>query len=281
MIAKPRFNHPKIFKANLLLHAHLSREKVTPTLKADQNAILKRAIQLVDGMLEIATMKNWLQTVMHLIDLEQYLTQGIWFKDPPFLQLPHLTEQEIKHILTGKHAVRSMHDYLELDPEKRKGLVNLSEEEKAEVNKVCQMMPNMGIEITIGVEDEEQIAEGDIMTVTIKLTRKNVKEGDTCDLVYAPHFPYPKAERWYCIVGDSKMNHLHAFTRITSQERVVEEKLQLQAPPSAGTYQLEIFVKSDSYVGLDLRAIAKVFFFLFNIPLTLLLQVYTNSFFVV
>jgi len=38
----------------------------------------------------------------------------------------------------------------------------------------------------------------------------------------------------------------------------VEQKLQLQAPPKAGTYQLDIFVKSDSYIGMDLRAVAKV-----------------------
>lgn len=255
--AKPRFNHPAIVKANLLLHAHLLREKLSPHLKSDLNLMLKKAIQLVDGMIEIATIKNWLQTVIHLIDMEQFLTQALWFKDPPFLQLPHFTETEVRHIISGKTAVRSMHQYVDMDPEKRKGLVNMSEEEKAEVNLVCEMLPNMEIAITIGVDDEEEIAEGDIMTVTIKLTRKNVKEGDTCDLVYAPHFPYPKAERWYCVVGDTKMNHLHAFGKITSQEKVAELKLQLQAPPRAGTYQLEIFVKSDSYIGLDLRAIAK------------------------
>ena len=220
--------------------------------------MLKKSIQLVDGMLEISVMKAWLQTTLNLIELQQYLTQSLWIKDPPFLMLPHFTENEVKHIISGKNAIRSMHQFVGMDAEQRKGMVNFSEEEKAEVNYVCEKLPNLELAITICVEDEDIIAEGDIMTVSIKLTRKNVKEGDTCDLVYAPHFPYPKAERWYCIVGDTKMNHLHAFSKITSQERVVEQKLQLQAPPRAGTYQLEIFVKSDSYVGLDLRAIAKV-----------------------
>ena len=56
------------------------------------------------------------------------------------------------------------------------------------------------------------------------------------------------------------MNHLHSFAKMTSQEHVFEQKLQLQAPPKAGTYQLDIFVKSDSYIGMDLRAVAKVRF---------------------
>jgi len=96
------------------------------------------------------------------------------------------------------------------------------------------------------------------MTVTIKMTRKNVKEGETCDLVYAPEFPFPKPERWFILVGDIKMNHLHSFVKVTSQERVVEEKLRLQAPPKAGTYQLDVFVKSDSYLGMDMRQTLKV-----------------------
>ena len=258
MMAKPKFNHPAIAKANLLLHAHFLREKLSPTLQSDLNAMLKKVIQLVDGMLEISVVKAWLQTSLNLMEMQQFLTQGLWFKDPPFLQLPHLTEAEVKHIVTGKSAVRSMHQYIALEPAERKGLAGLSEEDRAEVNKVLEMMPNMELEISIGVDDEEFIAEGDIMTVTVKLTRKNVKEGDTCDLVYAPRFPYPKMERWYCLVGDTKMNHLHAFSKMTSQERVAEQKLQLQAPAKAGTYQLDIFVKSDSYVGMDLRAVAKV-----------------------
>ncbi|KAF1794406.1 hypothetical protein JG687_00003250 [Phytophthora cactorum] len=269
MMAKPKYNHPAIAKANLLLHAHFLREKLSPTLQGDLNMMLKKAIQLVDGMLEISVMKSWLQTTLNLMEMQQFLTQGLWFKDPPFLQLPHLTEAEVKHIVTGKNAVRSMHQYLAMKPEERKGLSGLSEEDRQEVTTVLDMMPHMELQISIGVEDEEFIAEGDIMTVTVKLTRKNVKEGDTCDLVYAPRFPYPKMERWYCIVGDVKMNHLHAFAKMTSQERVVEQKLQLQAPPKAGTYQLDIFVKSDSYVGMDLRAVAK-----FNVAPAATLPVY-------
>ncbi|KAE8905992.1 hypothetical protein PF005_g494 [Phytophthora fragariae] len=269
IMAKPKFNHPAIAKANLLLHAHFLREKLSATLQGDLHAMLKKAIQLVDGMLEISVVKSWLQTTLNLMEMQQFLTQGLWFKDPPFLQLPHLTEAEVKHIVTGKNAVRSMHQYIAMKPEERKGLSGLSEEDRAEVNTVLEMMPHMELQITIGVEDEEFIAEGDIMTVTVKLTRKNVKEGDTCDLVYAPRFPYPKMERWYCVVGDVKMNHLHAFAKMTSQERVVEQKLQLQAPPKAGTYQLDIFVKSDSYIGMDLRAVAK-----FNVAPAATLPVY-------
>ncbi|CCI50662.1 unnamed protein product [Albugo candida] len=254
---KPKYNHPAIMKANVLLHAHLLREPLPAPLQSDLNSMLKRISHFVDGMLEISVMKSWLQTTLNLIELQQYLTQALWLKDSPFLQLPHFTEAEVKHVFSGKKAVRSMHQYLDLKPEERKGMSNFTEEQRKEADRVCDQLPSPEVKVTLGVEDEQEIAEGDIMTVTVELTRKNVKENETCDLVYAPRFPYPKAERWYCVVGDAKLDHLHAFDKLTAQDRVCTMKLQLPAPATAGSYQLEVFVKCDSYIGLDLRAVVK------------------------
>ncbi|KAF0732453.1 hypothetical protein Ae201684P_014650 [Aphanomyces euteiches] len=252
-IVKARFNHPVIAKANLLLHAHLTRKTLSPTLRADLNAMLKQSIHLIDGIVEICVSKGWLQTIINAIEFEQHISQALWIKDSSLLQLPHFTEAEVKAAVVGKNAVRSLAQFIELPEDDRKGMAKMSEEEKAEVNRVCSILPNVDMEVTVEVEDEDQIAEGDIMTVTVKLTRKNVPEGETIDLVYAPGFPFPKSERWFVLVGDARMNHLHAFAKVTSQERVVEEKLRLQAPPKAGTYQLDVWLKSDSYLGLDQR----------------------------
>ncbi|KAF0718470.1 Aste57867_1674 [Aphanomyces stellatus] len=252
-IVKARFNHPIIAKANLLLHAHLTRKTLSPTLRADLNAMLKQSIHLIDGIVEICVSKGWLQTIINAIEFEQHISQALWIKDSSLLQLPHFTENEVKAAIVGKNAIRSLAQFIELPEDERKGMAKMSEDEKAEVNRVCTILPNVEMELTVEVEDEEQIAEGDIMTVTVKLTRKNVPEDETCDLVYAPGFPFPKSERWFVLVGDSRMNHLHAFAKITTQDRVVEEKLRLQAPPKAGTYQLDVWLKSDSYLGLDQR----------------------------
>ncbi|KDO30917.1 hypothetical protein SPRG_04820 [Saprolegnia parasitica CBS 223.65] len=252
-MAKARFNHPGIAKSNLLLHAHLLRKPLSAALQTDLNTMLKKAMHLIDGMMEICVSKGWLQTIVNVIEFEQHITQALWVKDSALLQLPHFTEAEVKHTMTGKNGIRSLQQFIDAPEDARRGMNNMSEDEKAEVNRVCSILPNIDMEITCEVEDEDQIAEGDIMTVTVKLTRKNVEEGETCDLVYAPEFPVPKAERWFILVGDSRSNHLHAFSKITSQEQVVEEKLRLQAPPKEGQYQLDIWLKSDSYLGLDQR----------------------------
>lgn len=253
LISKMRYNHPSIVKANLLLHAHLHRHELPESLQGDLNLILKKCFHLIDGMIEICTVKSWLQTTLNVIDLMQCTTQALWVKDSSLLQLPNFNDAAVKNCSGGKNSMRSLREFIKADPESRRGMAKFTEEERNEVNRICKILPDVDLKVEVGVDDEENIAEGDVMTIKITLTRNNVPEGETCDLVYAPEFPYPKAERWIGILGDARSNRLHSMAKITSQEKVSVEKMMIQAPSRAGTYVLDFFLKSDSYVGLDLQ----------------------------
>ena len=254
-IQKMKFNHPSIVKANLLLHVHVLRqgqEFLTPGLQADLNQILKHSMRLLDGMLEICQMKFWLQTSMNVIEFGQLLTQGLWIKDSSLLQLPNFTEVEVKHCQSGKAQLRTLDAFLKAPADSRKGMNDFSMEEKEEVERVCTILPQLKVTVVAEVADEDFIAEEDIMSIRITLTRENiVDQNDTCDLVYAPQFPFPKAERWILLLGNTQANRIHCSDKITSQEREIHHTLTVRAPSSAGSYSLDLYVKSDSYVGLD------------------------------
>lgn len=257
LIPKMRYNHPGIVKTNLLIHAHLHREQLSSSLRSDLNVMLRKSFHLLDAMIEICLIKSWLQTTINVIEVMQNITQALGVKDSSLLQLPHFTESEVKACMGGKNSMRTLRQYILAEPDKRRGLNRFSEEEKAQVHRICDILPNVEMKLHVEVDDEENIAEGDIMTITITLTRRNIPAGETCDLVYAPEFPYPKAERWIAILGDVRSNRLHALSKITSQERVVKEKMMVRAPSNAGTYSLDLFLKSDSYLGLDLKDTVK------------------------
>lgn len=250
LLSKIKYKNPTIVKANVLLHAHLTRKKLSVSLRGDLNRILKIVFQLTDGMFEICTMKSWLQTSINVIEFQQFLTQGLWTKDSSLLQLPNFTDNEVRHCMSGKGAIRNINQFIRVEAKARKGVATFSSDELAEVDVVCKNLPLIEMELDICVDDEESIAEGDIMTLTVKLTRENVAQDDTCDLVYAPEYPFPKAERWFVLIGDTNMN-LMSTAKITKQDRVVEEKILLRAPSKQGTYILEVYLKSDSYLGLD------------------------------
>lgn len=51
------------------------------------------------------------------------------------------------------------------------------------------------------VEDEEEIAEGDLITVRVSVTRGNLDEGEKAPDVHAPYFPTVKQEGWWFILA--------------------------------------------------------------------------------
>ena len=51
---------PAVLKGNALLHAHLHRLELSPTLRSDLRGILVNAPVLVDAMMELAQSQRWL-----------------------------------------------------------------------------------------------------------------------------------------------------------------------------------------------------------------------------
>jgi translocation protein SEC63 len=100
------------------------------------------------------------------------------------------------------------------------------------------------------VEDETDIADGDIASVVVKLERPNLADGEAEGPVHAPLFPAAKFEEFWAILLNSANNKIIVFTRIRSTEKLVEEKLRFMIG-SPGDHHLVLHLISDSYTGLD------------------------------
>lgn len=113
----------------------------------------------------------------------------------------------------------------QISDENKKGLSDLSPEQKDDVFKVCHILPRLEIKNEVLVEDEEEIAEGDLITIKVRspsphplrglraqskalpmhmvwlltctykqvtVTRANLDEGESAPAVHAPYFPSTK-----------------------------------------------------------------------------------------
>lgn len=268
-MAKPKNeNHAVILKGNCLLHAHLLRmhDELPAKFNNDLNKMLLKSPQLTDAIIEMSYQRQWLQTALAAIRFRQHLVQALWPTEPasPALslkQIPHFTDNEVKHITSGrgKSSCKTLGQYLKVEPDQRKGLADLSPDQRADVEAVLKLMPQVEVSLKLFVEEDDDsdniyrgdiIVEKDIMTLRVNLTRNNVAEGETAPPVHAPFFPVPLTETWWVIVTFKGENIL-AADKITSQEREATAELKFMAPPQAGNYSLTIHVLPDCYVGLD------------------------------
>lgn len=251
-LSKFRYDHPIIVRGALQLYAHCYRRELSPALREDLKAMLAQAPDLIEAMIELSCSRRWLSTTLTVISFSQLVVQGLWTRDNPLLQFPHITDKDAKEAL-GKGGAKSIAAFLKQPDSEKKGLARLTDAEKDEVFRVAKLLPDVDISVDVFVEDEEQIAENDLVTIKVTLTRNNVPEGKNAKAppVYAPYFPVPLEEGWWVLVGSVRGDQIFSYEKIAEQGHVVEKEVKMLAPNKAGTVTLDVFIVSDCYIGLN------------------------------
>jgi hypothetical protein len=67
---------------------------------------------------------------------------------------------------------------LQIPAEDRRILDVFEDEEKAEINRILAYLPCMDIKVEAETLGEEEICQGDIITIRVTLDRLNLKEGE-------------------------------------------------------------------------------------------------------
>ena len=117
----------------------------------------------------------------------------------------------------------------------------------ADVARVANRYPS--IDLSFEVEDEDEVASGDGVTVVVSLQREGDEEQKGAPKVAAPRFPKEKEEGWWLVIGDVGANALMCIKRITLQAKA-KVKLDFVAP-DPGEYNYKLFLMCDSYLGCD------------------------------
>jgi len=249
---KRQFNVPIIIRNQFLLWAHMQRlhHLMSPDLRSDLDQLLKYSMRITQAMVEIACMREWFFTAQSMIEFRRYLVQALDVKSSSLLQIPHFTEEILKHCHRGKNAISGLSDFLAKDMETRKGVAKMETNELLDVEAFTSHVSDVELKATIEVEDEGEIVLGDVATVTCRLERRNLKEGEAAGPVHAPFFPEPKFEEWWLFLVEAPATRIIAFERVRDCERVVEEKLRFQVS-RPGKHTLVLHALCDTYAGID------------------------------
>lgn len=235
-----KYNDPHV-KTNVLLQAHLSRIQLSAELQQDTEQVVGKAVRLTQACVDVLSSNGWLSPAIAAMELSQMVTQAMWNKDSYLRQLPHFSQETIQRC-KDKH-VESVFDIMELEDEVRDKLLELNDDQMADVARFCNRYPN--IELEYVVLNKESLASGAPVNVEVKLEREDEVTGP----VIAPFFPTKREEGWWVVIGDPKSNSLLSIKRLTLQQKA---KFVLDfVAPRAGRYSYVLYYMSDSYLGCD------------------------------
>ncbi|XP_043486141.1 translocation protein SEC63 homolog [Polistes fuscatus] len=184
--------HLYSIKARALLHAHLSRIPLNPeTLDKDRQYIVKKCPYLIQEMVACVNQVIFLayakrvprvpsiKTIENCMKLCPMIVQAFWEFKNPLLQLPHISEDNLKYFLAKKRQIKSLQQFAQLKGEERRLILrNLTDSQYEDVMKVLGNMPYIEFKVRSEVIDDENptvYTAGAIVTVTVSLTRKDMK----------------------------------------------------------------------------------------------------------
>lgn len=180
-------------KTRAVLHAHLSRMKLpATTLELDRCFIVRKCAYLLQEFVQcvaqlitlalsgrIQNMPN-LKTLENAMKLCPLIVQALWEYQSPLLQLPHFTEDTLRYLEKKKIKIKSIEQIARMkESDRRESLKNFTDSQYDDIKQVISTMPLVNVESKFEVLDDEDpgvITAGSIVTVAVKLTRKNLKE---------------------------------------------------------------------------------------------------------
>ncbi|GJR72086.1 DExH-box ATP-dependent RNA helicase DExH12-like protein [Tanacetum coccineum] len=244
----PRYADPHV-KANALLQAHFSRQRVGGNLVSDQHEVLLSASRLVQAIVNVISLIGWLTLALLAMEVSQMLTQGMWERDSPLLQLPHFTKDLANRCKENPgNSIKTVFDLLSMEDDERRELLQMSDPQLIDIAKFCNRFPN--IDLTYDVLNSDNIRAGDDMTLMVTIERD--LEGRTeVGPVDAPRYPTTKEEGWWLVVGDTKSDQLLAIKRVSVQMKATVKLDNITVPSEAGKKSYMLYFVSDSYMGCD------------------------------
>ncbi|KAI9250438.1 Sec63 Brl domain-containing protein [Phascolomyces articulosus] len=284
-------------KASSLLYAYFLRqdfnskgsESEAQALLQDQRYIIEKSIHLLQGLLQIAIVKQWLGVASNIMDLQQHLLQATYPGEQSVKQLPHVTTQILRRYYRNKKKhIHSVQQALALSELERKELLQpLTNEQYLDAIEVANRIPKLKVNKAVfKVVGDRIITPGAVVTFVLKLQNTNAvtaedtkkkstnddsddeelldevtgklkqeeKESGTLPLAHTPYYPGEKKPYWWVFLGDPKVNRIlvspKKVTDITDEQTV---QISFPGPPKPGTYTFSLFVKSDTYVGTDIQ----------------------------
>ncbi|KAJ3008876.1 activating signal cointegrator 1 complex subunit [Thoreauomyces humboldtii] len=278
-------------KAFLLLQGHLVRLRTMPCADflTDTVSVLDQSIRVMQAMVDVAAEDGHLATCLGIMHMMQCIKQAVWPSASPLLTLPRVEGHHLPAMKHKGRPVSSVSDLVrmsgkEVDSVLAEGLAGMSARDRDEIKRVVGNMPRLEVKVKVegdGVVEKVPglwgVTAGEEYTVRAEIVRRRPfgdappQQQQQQQRVHSPKFPKPQYEGWWVVLGDVDEDEVVALKRVAgpgpqqkdTQANVGGRQLQgkqstrmttglkFVAPDEPGEIELQLFVVSDAYVGLD------------------------------
>lgn len=249
-------------KAELLfqVHVHRRRDLLGETLAGDLDVLLEKWRLVAQAIVEIAMKQGFIDATLAALNLHQCLVQAV---EPgsggisPLLQVPHLTNDQIKLWRKGSRKAAGLPTLLELPADERRSSlegVGLDIQALTDIEEFVRVAPRMSVkEAKVYVDGEDEICQWDIATLHVTLVRSNLQEGEAAGAASTPHFPSATVpEAWWLICTIGGKDGETKCKRVTDRGQQVQEDLKFKVR-SKGKCRCSLRLICEAYSGLEVE----------------------------
>lgn len=271
-------------KAHLLFQAHFSRLQLPCSdYLTDLKSVLDQAIRILQAIIDIVANQGWLSPALSGIVVLQMIIQARWHTDNTLLTLPLVDNSVLEDFASisvnslpeAVHLVARSPEVLEKALQER-----LKERGLQQVMDTLRQLPSQSVRICIQglstattkewthvkleplrgpVPDDRWLAVtgGSEYMLQVQVSHRDQRHsrrgrgGGTAAQALAPHYPKPKDESWFLVLGDRERKELIALKRTGSMRATCRHHLTFRAPQEVGRVVYTLYLLSDSYLGLD------------------------------
>lgn len=267
-------------KAHLLFQAHFSRLQLPCSdYVTDLKSVLDQSIRILQAIIDIVANQGWLGPSLSGIVLLQMIVQARWHTDNTLLTLPLIDTSALEDftpvsVTCLPEAVHMVGD----SPELLEGALQerLKERGVKQVMDALMQLPNQSVRLFVqglcsstakewtevkleplrGAVPDDQwlvLTTGTEYVLQVQVSHRDARHSGSGKAVqaFAPHYPKPKDESWFLVLGDREHKELIALKRTGSMRATCRHHLTFRAPQEVGRVVYTLYLLSDSYLGLD------------------------------
>ena len=252
-------------KAFLLLQAYMSRiELPISDYVGDQNSVLDQSIRVIQASIDVLTELGYFSSCTTMITLLQCIKSARWPEDGGISLFPGVqTDDEARRDskLPALAEVTAMVSSGKDSVARLAAKVSVPAHSHSQFHRAIAYLPNVRI----------NISNVNALGLVVNLTRMNPPV-DRDYKIYAPKFPKPQIEGFFVVVADPGKDEIVALKRVgwatgdavsrkTDRNGAGSQataRASLKLPACDVERKLDVWVMSDSYIGLQWKVEAEV-----------------------